>query len=76
MPGKRRKRSTRKKVCSKGDLNRLTDAVIHPLYKKNQALRLLDGAVHAAIERNPKMSAKKFVKYNLPDLINEILKRL
>ena len=76
MPTKRRKKSRGKKLYSPGELNYMIDAVIHPLYKKSQSLRLLDGAVHAIIEQNPRMSIKKFVKYNLPEIAKKILEKL
>jgi hypothetical protein len=76
MPTKRRKKSGVKKPYSKGEMNRLVDSAIHPLYTKNQGLRLLDGAVHAIIEQNPRMSAKKFAKYNLPEIVKKILEKL
>ncbi len=76
MPKKPRNRYAKRKPYSKGELNRMTDAVIHQLFKEKQGLRFLDGAIHFAIERNPKTSAKKFLKYNLPELIKELLKKL
>jgi len=76
VPAKSGKRAKRKKPYSQGELNRLIDTVIHPLYKKSQSFRLLDGAVHAIIEQNPKLSARKFLRYNLPAIVKKILEKL
>jgi hypothetical protein len=75
MPAEKRKKKTGK-THSKGELNRLTDSCLHPLYKNNQLLRILDGLVHAAIEQNPKESAKKFLIYNGRDILKEIIDKL
>ena len=73
MP-KRKRKSTKKAAYSKGELNRLTDDFLHPFYRNNQWVRLLDGIAHAAIERDLITSAKKFVRYNIRDILEEILK--
>jgi hypothetical protein len=74
MSTKQQKRKTTKKPYSKGELNRLTDAILHPLYKKTELMRIFDGLVHGLIERDPETSAKKFVRYNARDIIKKILK--
>jgi len=50
-------------------LNKLIDSLIHPLYKRSAGWILVDGALHALVERDPPSSARKFVKYSLPLLI-------
>lgn len=35
---------------------------------------MVDGAVHAAVEGDFRRSAKKFVKYNLPEIAKIVLK--
>ena len=60
---------------SKGDLNRLIDKAVHPLYRKNELFRVLDGLMHGIVEQDPLTSTKKFVIYNLPDLIKKASKR-
>jgi hypothetical protein len=38
---------------SRGEVNRIIDAFIHPLARHEIAFLLLDGVLHAAVERNP-----------------------
>ncbi len=71
--GKPRKK--RRIPYSNGDLNRLIDKVVHPLYRKNELFRVLDGLLHSIVEQDPLTSVKKFVRYNLPDLIKKTSKR-
>jgi hypothetical protein len=73
MANNHKKRKTR--GYSKGELNRLTDSILHPWYRKNQEIRLLDGVVHALIEQDLPMSAEKFLRYNLPELAKIALKK-
>lgn len=53
----------------KGEVNRLIDAALHPLFRKSKSFIILDGVAHAVNEQNPKESAVKFIKYNLKELI-------
>jgi hypothetical protein len=65
----------KKSKYSKGEINKLIDKIFHPMYKKNESFRLLDGLAHGLVEQDPKMSLKKFVRYNFPDLIEKLLKK-
>jgi len=56
---------------TKGEINKLIDSVCHPLSKANPAMLILDGFLHGMVERNPPLSARKFLKHNLPMLIEE-----
>ena len=38
-------------------------------------VRVVDGLVHGMVERDAEVSLKKFVKYNLPEIVREILKK-
>ena len=71
-----RKRTRKKKsqTYSSGDLNRVVDALVHPLYRVNKGFLLLDVLVHAGIEQDPKLSLRKFVKYNSERIVEEVLK--
>lgn len=57
------------KPFSPGQLNRLIDDLVHPFFKENKNLIWIDGALHMFVERNPKLSMEKFVKYNVPHLL-------
>jgi hypothetical protein len=54
---------------SKGNINYLIDDFLHPLYQQNQLYRIADGLLHAVVEQNPRLSLKKFIKYNAIDLL-------
>jgi len=51
--------------------NKLIDALLHPLYRQSPAWILVDGAFHALVEQNPRVSMRKFAKYSLPLLIRK-----
>lgn len=55
-----------------GELNKLVDSVMHPLAKSNPSIMILDGIVHAILEQNPSESTVKFIKYNLPKLLEQL----
>jgi hypothetical protein len=69
-------RKSRSKTFSKGELNRLVDSIIHPVYKQSEAFRIVDGLLHGIIEENPPVSVRKFIRYNLPEVIKKISKEL
>lgn len=54
---------------SKGKLNRLIDDLVHPFFGTNKGSILIDGVLHGLVEQNPALSVKKFVRYNLPELM-------
>jgi hypothetical protein len=64
----------KKKAYTKGEINKLIDSLIHPLTKTDKRFVLVDGLLHGVIEQNPPQSVKKFVKYNLPELIRQLEK--
>lgn len=51
------------------ELNRLIDNLLHPYFKDSKAVVVLDSVLHAAVERNPQLSFKKFLRYNLKHLL-------
>jgi len=77
MSRKRKTRRRRKDVKSytKGELNKLVDSVCHPLSKTDKGFILVDGLLHAMVEQDPPTTVKKFIKYNLPELMKEISKK-
>jgi hypothetical protein len=62
-------------VYSVGELNRLIDALIHPLAKRYPEFLILDATIHGVIEKNPPESTLKFMQYNLPKLVAELLRK-
>jgi hypothetical protein len=75
LVSKRKLKKKRLKPYSKGELNRLVDSICHPFYDENEAFRAVDGLLHAIIERDPPQSLRKFIHYNLPDVIKKISKK-
>jgi len=73
---KNRQRSFRhqKPIYTRGELNRLVDAFLHPLAKTNFDLLILDGILHGIIERNPPESVMKFIEYSLPELLSKLMR--
>jgi len=56
---------------TKGEINRVIDSVIHPLFRKSKAFIIVDGIAHAINEKNPVESTIKFARYNLKYLIDD-----
>jgi len=70
MPSKKRG-----SVYTKGGLNRLIDGLLHPLFDVNPAFRLVDTLLHGLVERNPPETALKFLRYNLPWIVEELTEK-
>jgi hypothetical protein len=66
----RKRRSSR--IYTEGELNALIDAIVHPLAKSSPYVMLIDGLLHALVEKNPSESTLKFIKYNLPKLLEQM----
>lgn len=66
----------RKTIYSKGELNRLVDSALHPLFEHSPIFLAVDEAAHALIEQNLRESALKFVRYSLPTLIQKLVESL
>ena len=66
---KKRRKKRHLKLYSTGELNKIIDALIHPFFAEKRSSVILDGAVHALLEKDVPKSLGKFVKYNLPQLL-------
>jgi hypothetical protein len=75
MRRKTRQRSARdqKPIYTRGELNELVDAFLHPLAERSPELLMLDGILHAIIEQNPSESLMKFIEYSLPELLSRLV---
>lgn len=73
---RKRRRSRRKRGSpyTVGEINKLIDVLIHPLAERGKSFILVDGVLHALNERNPPQSLRKFIKYNLPEIVKRIEK--
>jgi len=65
-------RSKRSGPYSEGEINKLIDSLCHPLSKSNPSIILLDGILHGLVERDPPLSVRKFLKHNIPMLVEGI----
>jgi len=65
----------RKPPYSKGELNKLIDDLVHPHARENPALWVLDSFCHAMVEQDPPQSVRKFIRYNLPRIIEDYLEK-
>jgi hypothetical protein len=64
----------KRKTYSDGELNRLIDAVLHPISKQHPEILILDGLLHGIVERNPAESIQKFIYYNNPKLLAHMIR--
>jgi hypothetical protein len=76
MKQKKPRKPRKKQTYSKGEKNKIVDSLLHPFYRRSQLIRVVDGVIHGLIEQDTKSSAKKFVRYNLPEFLKEVLKEL
>ena len=60
------------KPYTKGQFNRAVDSIFHPLFQTNEGFILVDSLLHAVIEKNPSSSIRKFIKYNIPKILEQI----
>ena len=67
-------RKKNKKHYSKGEVNRLVDSVLHPLFDNGTAFIVIDTVFHGLVENNPEVTVRKFARHTLPKIIEEILK--
>jgi len=69
-------RRKRQSIYSKGEINRLIDSLLHPLFNLNPAFNIVDTILHSFVEQNPPESALKFLRYNMPLIIAQLTKSI
>lgn len=69
---KTRRRKSTSKLYTQGELNKLIDSLCHPLAEADKGFILVDGILHGLVEQNPPLTIRKFIKYNLPKLIEQL----
>jgi hypothetical protein len=72
---KKRRKKRHLALYTTGELNKIIDSFIHPFFGKENSFIILDGAVHALLEKDVPKSAGKFIKYNLPQLLKRAGKK-
>ncbi|MGA2791035.1 MAG: hypothetical protein ABSF00_09730 [Candidatus Bathyarchaeia archaeon] len=65
----------RNQFFSVGKRNKLIDWVFHPLAKEDPRFWWVDGIVHTLNEQDPISSVEKFVRYNVPKMVEQYLKK-
>ena len=73
-----------KKLYRKDELNKIIDSILHPLadrFRDSQpwiaiGIEAIDTFLHAVVEQNPQESIEKFIRYNLPFIIDNVVKAL
>lgn len=65
-------RKRRKRPYTDGEVNRLIDALLHPLLRLDAGFLIVDGIAHGLVERDPAKSFVKFIRYNLPGLVAQL----
>jgi len=73
MPKKRKRRKRSSSLYTKGELNTLTDDLLHPLLAKYKELRIIDEMAHIVIEGDLRESLIKFLRFTLPQIVRELL---
>ena len=71
-PERKTEKKRRGKLFTRGEQNRVIDSIIHPFRKTDKGFVLVDGILHGLVERDPPQSALKFVKFNLPIIMNQL----
>ena len=71
--GRNRTKKKTRPLYSTGEKNKVIDSGVHPLIRVHPVFRLVDVLLHVLNEQNPGESLRKFIKYSLPELINELL---
>ncbi len=61
----------KRRHCSKGELDRLIDELVHPLSDRNHELMIVDAMLHGLVEQNPPETVVKYIHYSLPKIIRE-----
>jgi hypothetical protein len=62
-------------LYTEGEWNKLVDAAVHPMAKREPFFLLVDEALHVAVERDLPKSLKKFLRFNYPSLLRQIIDR-
>jgi hypothetical protein len=58
-----------------GEGNQIIDAIFHPQAKSDPRYWLVDGIAHGIIEQDPIASLQKFIRYNVPKMVEQYLKQ-
>ena len=57
-----------------GELNKLIDSLMHPMAREDPWYWALDGVLHGMVEQDPPVTARKFLRYNAPKIVRQVLR--
>jgi hypothetical protein len=69
------KREKKQSYYTAGELNRLIDSLLYPLFEGSPTHIITDTILHSLVEQNIPETIQKFIKYNLSNVIGEITRR-
>jgi hypothetical protein len=75
MKMKKRRKKRYLGVYTLGEVNKIIDAFVHPFANEESSFLVLDGVIHALAERDIQVSARKFIKYDLPEILKLLGKK-
>jgi hypothetical protein len=52
-------------------MNAIIDSILHPFAKRDGRILVVDGILHALVEKNPPSSLGKFLMYSMPKILSE-----
>jgi hypothetical protein len=61
----------KKQLYSRGQLNLLVDALVHPHTKNHPEVWGLDTVLHGLVERDPELTLQKFIRYTVPKILRD-----
>jgi len=65
----------RNQIFTPGESNKIIDALLHPLAKQDMGFWALDLFFHAVVEQNPRVTVEKFMRFDLPKIVEQYLKQ-
>jgi len=69
MPRKRRSTYT------EGEVNKLIDSFLHPIARQDPYFWVVDTVLHGLVEQDPRVTLDKFIRYNLPEILEQAMKQ-
>ena len=62
-------------LYTEGEVNKLIDSFLHPIARQDPYFWVLDSVLHGLVEQDPRVTVEKFVRYNLPKILDQAAKR-
>jgi hypothetical protein len=50
----------------------MIDSAVHPIAKDDVRYWVLDSFLHGVVEQDPELTVKKFLRYNVPKIIQQL----